>query len=528
MVQDGRSPGRTHDSEAPNTCQIRELRINRGESCPTWVKMLQWGRSHNIGLVDSSGASRLAVAALVLVTGAVYLNSFPAAFHFDDYALILESPLVTERFEYGTFLEQYGGRPLTLWTFHLNYLMAGPQPWAFHLVSVLLHLAVVLLVFRLVLERFRNPGMALATALLFGLHPLQTQAVNYVWARSVLLMSGFGLAALLLAARRPWAAVLCFQLALWSRAEAAMLLPFLWVLNRERWRWWAGLTLANGLALAWSLVKYSPAGLAWNHPDPVGYWLLQPVMFWKGLGLFLWPSNLNLDHQVPASYLLLTIISVAALLGTAMGLLGSRWRCSALGTGLLWVLAFSLPTWILPNLDPFSETRLYLPSAGFALMAAWLLFHRRPEGGWPSRGQWVGIGILAALLIPPTLARNRVWNDDLLLWRDTVSKSPGKARPHYNLGVALLRDSQAGKAGESFRAAVSLDPEDDYNWAALGYLAELEGNRAGARGHYSRAVGLNPDNRYAQEGLKRVGENRPDRPAESPPEFESIPGQTPK
>ena len=478
--------------------------------------------------VDSQSGTRLASAALVLITGAVYLNSFPAAFHFDDYALILESPLVTERFDYGTFLEQYGGRPLTLWTFHLNHLAAGPRPWAFHLVSVLLHLAVVLLLFRLVLERFRHPGTALTTALLFGLHPLQTQAVNYVWARSVLLMSGFGLASLLLAARRPWAAILCFQLALWSRAEAAMLLPFLWVLNRERWKWWAGLTLANGLALAWSLVKYSPAGLAWNHPDPAGYWLLQPLMFWKGLGLFLWPANLNLDHQVPEPHVLLTVISAAAILVAAFGLLGSRWRRSALGTGLLWVLVFSLPTWVLPNLDPFSETRLYLPSAGLALMASWLLFHRRPEGRWPNRAQWVGIGILAAVLIPPTLARNRIWNDDLLLWRDTVAKSPGKARPHYNLGVALLREGRVAMAGESFRAAVSLDPEDDYNWAALGYLAELEGDRAGARAHYSRAVGMNPDNRYAEEGLKRVAEGGPARPAVAPPDADSGSGQPPK
>ena len=154
-------------------------------------------------------------------------------------------------------------------------------------------------------------------------------------------------------------------------------------------------------------------------------------------------------------------------------------------------------------------------------MAAWLLFHRRPEGRWPNRAQWAGIGILAALLIPPTLERNRIWNDDLLLWRDTVAKSPGKARPHYNLGVALLREGQVGEAGESFRAAASLDPEDDYNWAALGYLSELEGDRAGARAHYGRAVGLNPGNRYAQEGLKRVGESGPDRPAGRPPAPES-------
>ena len=132
------------------------------------------------------------------------------------------------------------------------------------------------------------------------------------------------------------------------------------------------------------------------------------------------------------------------------------------------------------------------------------------------------------MLIPPTLARNRIWNDDLLLWSDTVAKSPGKARPHYNLGVALLRDGQVEEAGESFRAAVSLDPDDDYNWAALGYLSELEGDRAGARAHYGRAVGMNPDNRYAQEGLKRVGERGPDRPAGRLPTPESGSDQPPK
>ena len=310
-----------------------------------------------------------------------------------------------------------------------------------------------------------------------------------------------------------------------------MLLPFLWVLNRERWKWWAGLTLANGLALVWSLVRYSPAGMAWNHPDPTGYWLLQPLMFWKGLGLFLWPANLNPGPSGPgaACFYSRVIVPLAANPGcVAFALLGSGWRRSALGTGLLWVLVFSLPTWVLPNLDPFSETRLYLPSAGFALMASWLLFHRRPEGRWPNRAQWVGIGILAAVLIPPTLARNRIWNDDLLLWRDAVAKSPGKARPRYNLGVALLREGRVAMAGESFRAAVSLDPDDDYNWAALGYLAELEGDRAGARAHYSRAVGMNPDNRYAEEGLKRVAEGGPVRPAVAPPEADSGSGQPPK
>ncbi|MCY3775369.1 MAG: hypothetical protein OXH11_05265, partial [Candidatus Aminicenantes bacterium] len=63
-----------------------------------------------------------------------------------------------------------------------------------------------------------------------------------------------------------------------------------------------------------------------------------------------------------------------------------------------------------------------------------------------------------------------------------------------------------------------------YNWAALGYLSELEGDRDAARAHYGRAAGMNPDNRYAQEGLERVGERGPD----SLPAPESGSDQPPK
>ena len=65
---------------------------------------------------------------LVLATGLVYINSFPGAFHFDDFPQLLENPRINgSAFFYSSFLEQYGGRPLTLWTFYWNNQMVWTE-----------------------------------------------------------------------------------------------------------------------------------------------------------------------------------------------------------------------------------------------------------------------------------------------------------------------------------------------------------------------------------------------------------------
>ena len=151
-------------------------------------------------------SSRLG-AILMAVTLLVYLNSFPGAFHYDDFPLLLENPRVSgPDFAYSSYLDHYAARPLTLWTLHWNYRFFGDHPLSYHLVSVLLHALVVLQIFLLVSQLYNQPLLAFSTALLFAVHPLQTQAVNYIWSRSVLLMATFGFAALLSARKRPWVA----------------------------------------------------------------------------------------------------------------------------------------------------------------------------------------------------------------------------------------------------------------------------------------------------------------------------------
>jgi hypothetical protein len=208
-------------------------------------------------------------AILMAVTLLVYLNSFPGAFHYDDFPLLLDNPRVSgPDFAYSSYLDHYAGRPLTLWTLHWNYRFFGDNPLSYHLVSVLLHAFVVLQIFLLVFQLYNQRLLAFSTALLFAVHPLQTQAVNYIWSRSVLLMATFGFAALLSARKRPWVALFCFQLAIWSRTEGLILLVPLLILSRPRWRKLSVLAMVNLVGFVYSMSAYAPVKVAWNYPHP--------------------------------------------------------------------------------------------------------------------------------------------------------------------------------------------------------------------------------------------------------------------
>ncbi|MDA2933987.1 hypothetical protein MYX82_06555 [Acidobacteria bacterium AH-259-D05] len=440
---------------------------------------------------------------LILAASLVYANSFPGAFHFDDFPLLLENPrIVSPAFSYSSFLDQYAGRPLTLWTFHWNHLVFGENPSSYHWFSVFLHAMVVVEIFLLIYQLLGEKLLAFGTAVLFAVHPLQTQAVNYIWSRSVLLMAVFGLGALLLAGRFPKIALISFQLAIWSRTEAVILFLPLMFLNGSRRRGPMALAVINAGAFVYSLFKYAPGEMGWNHPDFLGYWILQPVVLLKYLSLMIWPVGLNLDHDLGRPTLGFWLFASSVVL--ALLILGFRLhRKHPIPTsGILWIALTLAPSALVPNSDVLNESRAYLSLAGFTLIASWafcrLLANRH------AMVKWVVAVSLLLLLVPLTVARNGIWKDDLQLWQDTVWKSPAKPRAHYNLGVAFARQGKNRQSEVEFRRALDMDPEDDFSCAALAYCAEVRNEFGIALDLYRKALLLNPENAYAREGLKRV------------------------
>ncbi len=424
----------------------------------------------------------------VLILGAivlVYFNAFPGAFQYDDFNVIVDNERVHGLV---AWLGDLGGiRPLLKLSYALNW-MAGPGPWGFHLVNVAIHGANGLLAF-LLLKRFAQDDadaelMALAAALIFVLHPAQTEAVTYICGRSTSLMTLFYLASLVtyIQAReqslRAWnlLSVLFFLLACLTK-ETALTLPvalLLWERTARPSKGLAGLIPAlRATSTHWILLGML---CLWLVLHPFQQALLDASFSTRSVPMNLlnqvqaqcyllrtwfWPEHLNIDPFLPqATHLTWAIAGMAALLMglLGMGLFALRWR-PWLGLGLLWFFLHLIPTnSFIPRFDLVNERQLYLPSLGLAFV---LVYAARAGFRRFSANQKLVTSCFLLLMVAlgiRTTLRNRDFQSEIALWRSSVDEAPQNPRAHNNLGYAYLIQGDRAQARKAFEAALALDP----------------------------------------------------------------------
>jgi hypothetical protein len=153
---------------------------------------------------------RARVLLLLVLAILIYANTLLNSFTYDDQGYILRNQTVKTLSVRGLLQPTRFNnvfRPVTFASFALNWAAAGARPFGDHLVNVLLHAAVVLLLYcllALLLESVpQGTTLAFATVLLFAVHPIHTEAVASIAARSELLAAGFLLAAWILHLRDP-------------------------------------------------------------------------------------------------------------------------------------------------------------------------------------------------------------------------------------------------------------------------------------------------------------------------------------
>jgi len=409
----------------------------------------------------------------------VYLNSFRGVFQFDDYLVIVDNAGVHS---WGAFLAGLprGIRPLLKFTYTLNWT-SGLGLFGFHLVNVALHAANAVLIFLLASRIVGASGFAaLLPALLFAVHPVQTEAVTYICGRSVSLMTFFYLGSLLAYLRGRerrsrsllyLASPALFLLAVASK-EIALTLPFALVLceavRRERTGWGEAL---RAQAVHW-LLLCSLAVLVIVH---AGYGRLLEVGFdIRGAAanlstqlhgvpyllsrLFL-PHALNFDPDLPVFSVWSADLLPEALLLAALLAAGSvaLWKRSAAGFGILWFFLHLVPTnSFIPRFDVANERQLYLSSWGlFLAMASGADLLRERCGA--RRVTAVAV-LLVVALGGFTVSRNTVYRSQVALWEDTARKSPGKARVQNNLGYAYELEGRFEEADAAYLKALLNDP----------------------------------------------------------------------
>jgi tetratricopeptide (TPR) repeat protein len=466
---------------------------------------------------------------LLLALGALcYARALGGGFVLDDQSAIRDNPIVRRgelaqilRTDYWAgFHRDHSGlyRPLSVWTFALNYHLAGPVPFSYHLVNILLHGAVAGLLYLVWRRLLGKEGLAWWAALLFALHPALSEAVAGLVGRADLLAALFALLALhqhLGAGAKRWrhlGAGAALLAALLSK-ESAIALPALFLLadlfqyrgflQKCYWRahlYYAGVTLfylgARYLVLGELFVgQIDPFDNPLAGLEPPLRWANALLVLGRYLGLLALPHHLCPDYSFAAlplaSVWSLPTLLLALTLPAVLGLLWwAAWRTlptAAVGLGWLLVCLLPVANLLFPIGTGMAERLLYLPAAGFALALATLLAQLK---GRRAACSSAALALLLALL---TWARAGHWQDEYALFSQAVKTQPQSARAWQVLGKAALERGEEARGLQCLQQALAILPSYYEVHADLGAYYCGKGDYPAAQEHLARCLKLRSD-----------------------------------
>ncbi len=419
---------------------------------------------------------------LVLAAFIAFGGCLLAAFQFDDLA-IFSDPSLTSASGWWEIWRPLQTRPLTYFTFWANYQLGGQNPFGYHALNLALHLACVWVLFD-VLKRLMPANAAFVATAVFAVHPIQTEAVAYIFARGTLLSTFFCLLSLRdWTAGRHWRAVPWFAIALLAKEECVAFPVFLFLLHLSISRntkelkpigAMVLLSIAAGLrvmiAAAW--IPGSGAGVQAGF-TPVQYLATQGGVILRYFRLLILPWGFTADPDIsaqPVWWAWLIVIGIAA---------AALWRFSRAKSGF-WFLAgliLLLPSSsFLPAADLAADRRMYLPMIAFAGLAAW----DRLKFALP-------------LLIILSVIQTQTWRTGESLWTQAAQRAPNKVRPK----VQLSRSVDPARALPILEQAKSLAPDDPVLASELGRVFAMLGFRDRALAQFGRALALQPNSAQA-------------------------------
>lgn len=485
----------------------------------------------------------LACALLAVVTFGLYYTSLDNSFHYDDGHTVVDNPWIRDARNLPQFFvsgmvvsespQASNYRPVLMVTYVLNYALGGLNPWGFHLANVFLHILTVLIVFGLIRFFLENTLAALLGALIFAIHPINSEAVNYITARSSVLSTLFMVLA-----------VMTFHLYRLKQREGSLstswifysisFLSFIFaLLSKETALVLPGLILATDLAfhsdqvrasyrraillyLPWIMLivvylwtrkgMFSPMVSSVSTPvesNPIGHLILSLLTGLKVAAQYvwiaLWPVNLTVDHYLPRAVSFWEVSVLLSIGVTCVFLAGIFWfwnRQRAVSYSILWFLISLLPVLYLPfftSVALFQENRGYTAMIGLAILTglAFRSFVELKKWSLKAVGSLL-IVVLSGSYMGLTLQRNAVWQDQFTLWLDAVQKSPLSPEPHISLAMLYRGKGEMDLAFREIHEALRLAPEHGLALHLLGDLHAQRGEIEEAVNAYERSLRYAP------------------------------------
>lgn len=485
---------------------------------------------------------------LILFGFALYHHPLHSkTFYFDD-RFSVENNEIIKTLNIPKIFYAFNTRFLVGLSFALNYKWCGLQPEGYRFINILIHglnafLVYILIKFTLNLYASRKTifpcpieWLAFFGSLLFLCHPIQTETVNYITQRFVLMGTFFYLLAVCMYIQYRYLSQKKYLMISTGSALAAMFckefvvtLPFMLALyefyflssdQRSKGRQFKPLAVffliilivpilllrtppqaivVANIAATDSLhhVDITRAKYAPGRPE---YFLTELNVICTYVRLLFLPINQTVNYYYPLSqgsfkdflpgFFLFCLIMSAVMLYRSQRLISF---C------ILWFLiSLSLESSIFPIGNVINEYRLYLPSVGFALLISILVYSLKLN---VKKLHMIAAIILIGFSIL-TFQRNNIWGNEMVLLNDVLKKYPNNANMHNDRGLAFYRQGDVPQAISDYNQSIAIEPDDPFPYNNLGWLYYNKGKLNEAALEYNKAIAKDPD--YAKSYYNRA------------------------
>lgn len=472
---------------------------------------------------------------IIISVWIVYHDTLDHSFHFDDTHVIMVNKSIRDfsTFKDPSYWLNPNNRALSYFTFALSYSSGELSPRPYHITNILIHIASSILVFLLIIKVFKTQVMrkrliasyaipvALIVALIFALHPVQTQSVTYIVQRMTALSGMFFLAGIVLYlhgrqlhtdGKSPGRyatyyalTFLAWMAALMSKQEAAAMpivllaAEYIFIRDKDNRLYKTYLLTGTGImALIATVVVFS--GLIVPEKDalpPAAYFATQMKVILKYMQLSILPFNLTLDYAFPKSNsffdpaALISMLVHIAVFAIAFSL---RKRNPLIAFGILmFYLPLALTSTIFPIRDVIFEHRMYLSLVGFGLVITTLFFNLYSRK--LNKSLYLLPFLYLLIIGYSSYERNKVWKDSCTLWEDTLKKSKDNSRAWLAVGDCYKQKQDFGTAMEYYNKSLELDSASTTALNNRGNLKLTLGDFEGAISDYNQVIRNHPEAR---------------------------------
>ncbi|TSC99000.1 MAG: hypothetical protein Greene101449_749 [Candidatus Peregrinibacteria bacterium Greene1014_49] len=400
---------------------------------------------------------------LFLIPLAIYASSLNNYFvAWDDNILVYNNPLVLHFSPYAVWavFTSYDPElyiPLTFLSYQIEHLIFGLNATVFHTTNLLLHCGNVIMVYFLLQRWNITRSVAFVLALIFAIHPMNSEAVAWVSARKDTLSSFFFLATLLqweryhtdLSKKKYWSAVVLFLLALLSKVSIALLPVVLLLVDWRDGRPIDRKTIQEKIPFFLLSGIFIVVALFGKTSNIAALSMMQTaLMACKSIAFyiltFLFPFRISSIYQQSTPITILSpefaLPALSTLLLLALIIISLRsTRIIAFST--LFFLVMLLPAFAnftkAGGIYYAADRYIYMAQIGLLYLFGIGWMHLRMS----AHARMTGLVTTAVLIVLlPTYAwasysRSILWGDSETLFRDALAKNAKSAMIHFNLGV---------------------------------------------------------------------------------------------